>query len=108
MASVDAAKQAVWLKELLSDLKIPVEGPICIFNDNMGAIQLSQHPGSHDRTKHIDMRHLWLREKVNDQTVSMRYVPTNDNVADTLTKPLPLVKVEPFNEALGLRRVPLQ
>jgi hypothetical protein len=108
MASVDAAKQAVWLKLLLSDLNIPVDGPIEIFNDNMGAIQLSHHPGSHDRTKHIDMRHLWLRERVADETVKMQYVSTNDNVADTLTKPLPIVKSEPFTEALGLRRVPLQ
>jgi hypothetical protein len=79
-----------------------------IYNDNMGAIQLSQHPGSHDRTKHIDMRHLWLREKVADNTVEMKYVPTDSNIADTLTKSLPVVKAEPFNESLGLRRVALQ
>ena len=108
MASVDAAKQAVWLKRLLSDLNISLDGPVEIFNDNMGAIQLSQHPGSHDRTKHIDMRHLWLRERVADETVKMQYIPTNDNVADTLTKSLPIVKSEPFAVALGLRRVPLQ
>lgn len=108
MASVDAAKQAVWLKQLLGGLKISTEGPIPIFNDNMGAIQLSQHPGSHDRTKHIDMRHLWPREKVVDDTVTMKYVSTNDNIADTLTKPLPIIKAEPFAQALGLRRVPLQ
>jgi hypothetical protein len=108
MASVDAAKQAVWLKKLLSDLNISIDVPVQIHNDNMGAIHLSQHPGSHDRTKHIDMRHLWLREKVVDGTVEMKHVPTNDNVADTLTKPLPVIKTEPFNHSLGLRRVPLQ
>lgn len=92
----------------LARLKISLDGPIEIFNDNMGAIQLSQQPGSHDRTKHIDMRHLWLRERVADGTVKMQYIPTNNNVTDTLAKPLPIVKSEPFAEASGARRVPLQ
>lgn len=107
MATTDAAKQAVWLRRLLQDLRYPMQDPIVILNDNVGAVELSQHPGNHDRTKHIDMRHLWVREKVNSNLVTIKYVPTEHNLADVFTKQLPLVKAQHFNQVLGLRQVPL-
>jgi hypothetical protein len=107
MASVDAGKQAIWLKRLLENLGFPMTEPICILNDNMGAVSLSQHPGNHDRTKHIDMRHHWLQEKVEDKTLRVEHVRTENNLADIFTKPLRLVKAQHFNQVLGLRRVPV-
>jgi transposase InsO family protein len=107
MATVDAGKQAIWLKRLLEDLGYPVSEPLCVLNDNMGAVSLSHHPGNHDRTKHIDMRHHWLQEKVEDKTLKVEHVSTENNLADIFTKPLPLVKAQHFSQVLGLRRVPI-
>jgi hypothetical protein len=88
MASADATRQAVWLRQLLKDLGQSLEGPLPILNDNNAAILLSKNPVNHDRSKHIDIRHHFLRDKVSDNTIDLSHVPTEDNLADILTKPL--------------------
>jgi hypothetical protein len=88
MASADATRQAVWLRQLLKDLGQGLEGPLPILNDNNAAILLSKNPVNHDRSKHIDIRHHFLRDKVSDNAIDLSHVPTEDNLADILTKPL--------------------
>lgn len=62
MSSADATRQAIWLKLLLSDLGHKLKRPLPILNDNNAAILLSKNPVHHDRSKHIDMRHHFLRD----------------------------------------------
>ena len=52
----------------------------------MGAILLAQHPHSHHRTKHFDIRTSYIREKREDKTVSFNHISSKDNKADILTK----------------------
>ena len=56
--------------------------------DNKGAHDLSYNPEHHDRTKHIDRRHFFIRELVEHGRMSVPFVRTDDNLADFLTKPL--------------------
>ena len=56
--------------------------------DNKGALALAHDYVSNNKTKHIERRHLRIRELVEDGTIAPEYVPTEDNVADILTKPL--------------------
>ena len=56
-----------------------------LHNRSSGLLIVFQH---HDRTKHIDRRHFWIREMVEDGRVVVPYVRTDDNIADFLTKPL--------------------
>ena len=56
--------------------------------DNHGCIALSENPIHHKRTKHIDVRFHYTREKVEDGTVKLEYIPSENQVADILTKPL--------------------
>ena len=88
MASAEATRQAIWLRLLLEDLNHGLTGPLSILNDNNAAILLSKNPVNHDRSKHIDIRHHFLRDKVFDNTVELSHVATEDNLADILTKPL--------------------
>ena len=53
------------------------------------ANDLAYNPEHHQRTKHIDRRHFWVRELVENMRISVAYVNTIDNLADFLTKPLP-------------------
>ena len=57
--------------------------------DNTGARDLAYNPEHHERTKHIDRRHFFVRELVERQTIEVPYVNTVDNLADFFTKPLP-------------------
>ena len=57
-----------------------------IFEDNQGCIALAKNPVSHDRTKHIDIRYHFIREQIEAKTIDVRYLPTEDMLADLLTK----------------------
>jgi hypothetical protein len=108
MASADATRQAVWLRLLLEDLGHGLDGPLTILNDNNAAILLSKNPVQHDRSKHIDIRHHFLREKVLDNTVELSHVATHDNLADALTKPLSHELFEGLRQRIGVTSRPDQ
>ena len=59
-----------------------------IFEDNQGAVQLSQNPVSNPNSKHIDVRHHLLRELVRQGDISVSHVPSEYQHADILTKAL--------------------
>lgn len=56
--------------------------------DNQSAIKLAQNPEYHKRSKHIDVRFHFIREKIDDGTITVSYVKTEDQLADILTKSL--------------------
>ena len=102
MASADATRQAIWLQLLLADLDHKLKHPLPILNDNNAAILLSKNPVHHDRSKHIDMRYHFLRDKVLDNTVELSHVPSADNLADILTKPLCAPTFTELRERMGV------
>nr|GEY21529.1 copia protein [Tanacetum cinerariifolium] len=88
-----ACQQALWMKQALIDYGVRLDD-IPIMCDNKGAIDLSKNPVQHSRTKHIEIRHHFLRDNVQKGNISIEKVSSEDNLADILTKPL---KREPFN-----------
>ncbi|GKA10268.1 hypothetical protein Tco_0689701 [Tanacetum coccineum] len=88
-----ACQQALWMKQALVDYGIRLDD-IPIMCDNKGAIDLSKNPVQHSRTKHIEIRHHFLRDNVQKGNISIEKVSSEDNIVDILTKPL---KREPFN-----------
>jgi hypothetical protein len=56
--------------------------------DNTSAIDIFKNPVQHSRTKHIDIRHHFLRDLVESQVVALSFIPTNNQLVDILTKPL--------------------
>jgi len=95
MALTQATKEAIQLHFLLSEIldcqykKLP---SITIFADNQGCIALAYNPEDHAPTKHIDIQHHFVREKVEGGEVSLEYTPIGVMVADCLTKALPREK----------------
>eukprot|EP00965_Chrysotila_dentata_P022159 733722-Pleurochrysis_carterae.AAC.1 len=57
--------------------------------DNKSAIDLAYNPEHHQRSKHIDRRHCFIREKVETFDITVPFVRGADNLADFFTKPLP-------------------
>ncbi|GJT88464.1 retrovirus-related pol polyprotein from transposon TNT 1-94 [Tanacetum coccineum] len=88
-----ACQQALWMKQALIDYDVRLDG-VPIMCDNKGAIDLSKNPMQHSRTKHIEIRHHFLRDNVQKGHISIKKVPSIDNIVDILTKPL---KRESFN-----------
>lgn len=97
----EAAKEALYLRALMHELKLPEFGEIVINIDNQGALCLANDPVFHARTKHIDLKHHFVRGAVKDKKIDLAHVPTEDMVADVLTKPLPRVSHVRCLEGLG-------
>ena len=76
--------------------------------DNSGAYYLATNEARNlnDRTKHIDIRHHFIREKVQQKEITIQMVPSGENVADILTKPLAREAFEKMREMLGVRPPP--
>jgi hypothetical protein len=62
---------------------------VAVSGDNQAAIALAYNPENHDKVKHVERRHFFIREKVEDGLLSVPYVRTVDNIADFFTKSLP-------------------
>ncbi|GJZ37691.1 hypothetical protein Tco_0583882 [Tanacetum coccineum] len=88
-----ACQQALRMKQALVDYGISLDD-IHIMCDKKGAIDLTKNPVQHSRTKHIEIRHHFLRDNAQKGNISIEKVSSEDNIADILNKPL---KREPFN-----------
>ena len=102
MAATYAAKEALWLRSLISQLFDTTLEPTTLFSDNQSAIALTKDHQFHARTKHIDIRFHFIRWIVENGSLCLVYCPTNNMVADALTKALPSPKVKHFTKELGL------
>ena len=89
MAGSDAAKEAVHLGRLSEALDLKDSDPMDLFMDNQSAIAIAYNPEMHQRTKHIDRRHFFIRELVEDMKLRVPYVRSIDNLADFFTKAQP-------------------
>ena len=88
MAASEAAKEAISLSKFLRELGYGDDVPLEMGMDNQAAIALSYNPEFHSRTKHIDRRHFFVRECVENLQIRVPFVKTVDNFADFFTKPL--------------------
>ncbi|KAJ9561114.1 hypothetical protein OSB04_006274 [Centaurea solstitialis] len=105
IAASDAAKEAVWLRNFLSDLRVvaSVSRPIDIFCDNSGAVAQAKEPREHHKSRHVLRKYHIIREIIGRGDVRICKIPTEDNVADPLTKPLARVKHEAHANSIGMQ-----
>jgi len=91
IAGAEAAKEAVWIRNFINDLRIPglYVKSVPLYIDCNSALRLTHNPEFHSKSKHIDVKHHFIREKVDEGTISTERVNTKDNLADILTKALP-------------------
>jgi hypothetical protein len=88
MAAGAATQEIIWLRGLLSELGWPQQSPTILQCDNQAAIAIAAEDIHHARTKHIDIRLHFIRSHVAAGTLRLQWVPTADQQADILTKPL--------------------
>eukprot|EP00965_Chrysotila_dentata_P085781 2830897-Pleurochrysis_carterae.AAC.1 len=85
----EATKEAVYLRSLFQDLGLTPADPTSLSMDNKSAIDLAYNPEHHQRSKHIDRRHFFVRERVEPHDITVPFVASADNFSDFFTKPLP-------------------
>jgi hypothetical protein len=99
MALTEATKEMKWIRALLEEMNVKIDyAPL--FSDSQSAIALSKNPISHSRAKHIDIRHHFVREAIENDIVRIEYISTTDMTADSLTKALVREKPSDFRLVL--------
>ena len=96
ISTSDASREAIWLRKLLSDLFDSSLEPVVIHCDNQSCIKILENPMFHDHSKHMEMRYHYLCDMVQWRAISLRYIPTDEQTTDVLTKPLSKTKFEYF------------
>ena len=94
--------ELLWLKQLVGEIGVKEEMPMKMYCDNKTAINISHNPVHHDQTKHVEVDKHFIKEKVEDGTICMVYVPTNKQVADVLTKTLSRRSFKQLINKLGM------
>ena len=109
MALTDATKELVWVRNLLAELghsnnhsNNQSVNPTDLFSDNQGAIALAKNPVSHSRAKHIDIRHHFVREAIQDRIIWVQHIPTAEMTADSLMKTLGHEKHKKCTAGMGM------
>ena len=100
MALSEAAKEALHLRGLMLELGVADESPLELATDNSAARDLSYNPEHHKRVKHIERRHFFVRECVENMMLRVPYVNTVDNEADLFTKVLSPRVFYPLRDAI--------
>lgn len=101
MALSACTQEAMWLKQLNDEI-FDTNKSINIFSDNQSAICIAENNGYSSRSKHIDLRHHFIREKIINKSCILHYVSTDKNIADALTKALAKQKFTAFANSFGL------
>ncbi|GBN68867.1 Retrovirus-related Pol polyprotein from transposon TNT 1-94 [Araneus ventricosus] len=87
IAASQAAKEAIWLGNLLSELRCVSTIPV-LQMDNQSSIRLVKNPEFHSRAKHIDIRYKFIREQYQTKQLDVVYCSSEMQAADIFTKPL--------------------
>ncbi|CAD7002894.1 unnamed protein product [Ceratitis capitata] len=89
MALTSAAKEALHLRRLIIEIGCGnADTPTTLYGDNLSSQNLAKNPIYHARSKHIDIRHHFVREAIQSGDVELKYIPTEEMIADVLTKNL--------------------
>ena len=101
-ALANATAEMMWVQKLLQELKVPHPPAARLWCDNLGAKYLSANPIFHARTKHIEIDFHFVRERVAQKLLDIRFINTDDQLADGFTKPMSAYKMKEFRFNLNL------
>jgi hypothetical protein len=97
--------EAVWLRNLMTDLFDQEMDTIINHCDNQSYVKLYEKPVFHDRSKHVEIKYHYIKDMVQRKAVHLQYPPTYEQIADIFTKLLAKTKFEYFRERLGLVKI---
>ena len=102
VAAHACSRDIVWLRGLLRELHYNQESPTVLFIDNAAAELLITNPVFHERSKHLDVKFHYVRERFEKGDVTIKHVSSSDQLADFLTKALAIEKFAGMLKRVGL------
>ena len=101
VAAGSSCSQLVWMKQMLKEYDVEQDA-LTLYCDNMSAINISKNPVQHSKTKHIDIRHHYIRDLVENKIVILEHVGAKELIANIFTKALDAVLFEKLRGMLGI------
>jgi hypothetical protein len=102
MAITSSTKELLWFRHHLGGIGLNRAQPTILFIDSQCAIDIANNSKISDRSKHIEVQHFFIREHIEAGTVKLQHIASNEQTADTMTKPLHRVTFKRCAEMLGL------
>lgn len=103
-----ATTDLYWLRMLFKDICVPLFSSPILWCDNIGALALASNPVYHARTKHIEIDYHFIREKVVNRDISIKFISTHDQIADIFTKGLSSVRFGSLRNKLMICSAPIR
>jgi hypothetical protein len=106
MALKEAIKENLYIKSLINQVPLlnkVIDQSKTLYTDSQSAIDLAKNPIHHSRTKHIDIQYHFVRENFLNETINLIYCPTEEQLADGLTKAVNNDIYTRFIQGLGLK-----
>jgi hypothetical protein len=97
----EAVREGIWIRRLLKELNEPLPSSTIVNQDNKSTIAIAKNPIHHQRTKHIDVKMNQLRQYLDSKDLVLKWCPTEDMIADILTKALPSSQHKRFTKLMG-------
>lgn len=102
---LDVTAEIIWLQSILGELGMKSGRSPVLWCDNLGATYMVANPIFHGRMKHIEVDFHFVRERVANKQLDVRFISTEDQVADGFTKALSLKKLISFRNNLNLEKL---
>ena len=103
VAATETCKELIWLIDFMQELDKEQVTP-SLHSDSQNAIDLTNNPIYHDRTKHIDVRYHFINILLKDNVLSLVKIHTSQNPADILTKVVMTEMLKTCSSSVGLLR----
>ena len=98
ICALHASKEIMWIKNMLKELYLGDDKPVTIHEDNQACIHMAQNPIVSGRNKHMSTKMHYLRERIQEGDIKLKYIPTKQQLADILTKNLPAALFLPLRD----------
>ncbi|SJL14141.1 uncharacterized protein ARMOST_17596 [Armillaria ostoyae] len=105
VATVHGGRQSLWMGSFLDEIELSKDRPYPLNCDNNSAINLTQNTKGHGKSKHFAMDYHWIRDSVQLGELDVRYIPSEDNLADLFTKSVPKPRATELLKRMGMTRV---
>jgi hypothetical protein len=96
----------MWTYSFLQAIGMEVR-KIELYEDNKSTIALVKKDRKDGQTKHIDVQHKFIGEVIKNKPYDLKWIATDEQIADIFTKPLGKIKFLKFRELLGLKKINL-
>ena len=105
IAVASCCAQLLWMKKLLHDYRI-TQDTMCVFYDNMSAINLSKNPVQRSKSKHIEIWYHFIRDLVVEKIVYLEFINTDNQKTDIFIKPLDGPRFKSLRKTIGVDIIP--